>query len=274
MGLVAFNLSLEAQLNHAIMHGAYEGLEGAGRYTPDRYETLANPFQSKTWRDAHRIHHATPSLLGEDPDTIHPLFRVHAESRWRPWHALNGWLGTVFCFELWAFDYDRFLKTRGVRAAHDRGELKKFALYLGYQLALFPVLAGHRWREVLAASVVAIVVRNFVFVALQTGSSVGHNVSTLHPRAYGRKRPGEWARFQVETSKNFRLKGFWKTLCGGLDRHIEHHLFPSLPACQLHELSPRVRELCARHGVRYEEHVSVWASLRDSVSYLFGLSRR
>ncbi len=74
---IAYYLSAEAQLNHSIMHGAFVGLPGAGRHVPWRYETLAIPFRSRTWRDAHRIHHAHPSLLGEDPDTVHPLFRMH-----------------------------------------------------------------------------------------------------------------------------------------------------------------------------------------------------
>lgn len=274
MGSVAFHLSIEAQLNHAIMHGAYEGIVGVGRYTSQRYETLAIPFQSRTWRDAHRIHHANPSLLGDDPDTLHPFFRVHSETRWRPWHWLNGWLGTFFVFELWAWDYNRFLKNRGVRAREDRSELHKFLLYVAYQYALFPLLAGARWKEVLVAGILATIMRNFVFVALQTGSSVGQGVSTRHPKAYGRKTPGEWVKFQIETSKNFGLSRFFQILCGGLDRHIEHHLFPNLPAYRLHGLAPQVRELCKKNGIEYEEHASVWASLSDSLRYLWQLRRR
>jgi fatty acid desaturase len=80
---LGYQIALEAQLNHSIMHGADLGLPGAGRFTPDRYETLAIPFQSKTWRDAHRIHHGHPSLLGDDPDTVHPLFRAYSADRER-----------------------------------------------------------------------------------------------------------------------------------------------------------------------------------------------
>ncbi|MBI3542150.1 MAG: fatty acid desaturase [Deltaproteobacteria bacterium] len=152
--------------------------------------------------------------------------------------------------------------------------MKKFATYVAFHFVLFPALAGARWKEVLAAAFAATIVRNFIFVALQTGSSVGHDVSTRHPRAYGRKRPGEWLRFQVETSKNFQLSPLWETLCGGLDRHIEHHLFPSLPARRLHMLAPRVRALCEKNGLRYEHHHSIWASLSDSVRYLGSLSSR
>ncbi len=270
---LAYHLAVEAQLNHSIMHGAYVGLPGADRYTPDRYETLAVPFQSKTWRDAHRIHHANPSLLGDDPDTIHPLFRMHERQRRRSWHLFNSWIGALFTFEHWAFDYDRFLKAKGKRATGDRAELRKVCLYVGYQYVLFPLIAGAHWRSVLAGVLLATVIRNLIFTGLQTASSVGHEVSTRHALGFPRKRREDWYRFQMETSKNFALRGFARVICGGLDRHIEHHLYPNLPPNRLHALSADVRDLCDRHGVRYSEYRSFWESLRDSVSYLHALSR-
>lgn len=269
---LAFHFSVESQLNHSIMHGAYEGLPGARRFTRARYETMAVPFQSRTWGEAHRVHHVHPSLLGYDPDTVHPLIRVHEEQPWRPWHLFNTFLGAIFIFECWAFDYDGFLKSAGLRPAGDRGELRKFALFLGYNYLLFPLLAGARWKQVLAGTLLAAVVRNLIFVGLQTGSSVGAQVSTVHHRLYGTKKAGPWCRFQVETSKDFRIAGIWKIICGGLDRHIEHHLFPNLPPGRLHELSPELRALCERHGVVYQEFPSFWASFGDSLSYLWKLS--
>ena len=271
---LGYYLAVEAQLNHSIMHGAYEGLPGAGPFTRERYETLAVPFQCRTWRDAHRIHHATPSLLGKDPDRLHPLFRVHADVPWRPWHLGNAFLGALFTFEHWAWDYDAFLKELGARPRGDRGEARKFARYVGYQLVLFPALAGHRWPGVLAAGVAAIVLRNLVFTGLQTASSVGAEVSTRHPRAYAHHDKAHWYRFQIETSKNFALRGPLALICGGLHRHIEHHLWPSLPPTQLASLSPEVRAICRSHGVRYQEFASFSGSLGDSLSHLRQLSFR
>jgi linoleoyl-CoA desaturase len=269
---LGFHFSVEAQINHSVMHGAYAGLPGAQRFTPSRYESLALPFQSRTWGDAHRLHHANPSLLELDPDTVHPLFRVHAGTVWRPWHLFNAFLGSLTTFELWAWDYDRFLKKAGLRPEGDRGELKKFALFLAFQYVLFAVLAGARWKQVVLGTLLASLVRNLIFTGLQTGSSVGNEVSTWHPKDFGMKKMDQWYRFQVETSKNFGLHGIWRILCGGLDRHIEHHLFPNLPPNRLHALSPEVRELCGDHGVRYSEYPTFWKSLGDSLYYLWILS--
>ncbi|MFO0547364.1 MAG: DUF2330 domain-containing protein [Polyangiaceae bacterium] len=273
---LAYYFSVEAQLNHTITHGAYIGVKNAGRYTPARYESLALPFQSKTWRDAHRIHHAEPSILGRDPDTEHALFRVHSATPFRITHYLNGLVGAITAFETWAFEYDTFLKARGHREARDRGELRKFAFYTLYQYGLFAALAGSRWYAVILATLLASVIRNLIFTALQTASSVGHEVSTKHAHASVAGAPPEsFLRLQLESSKNFVLRSrLFRILCGGLDRHIEHHLYPHLPPERLRALSSDVRALCERHQIAYSEYPSIWSSLGDSIGYLARLGRR
>jgi linoleoyl-CoA desaturase len=272
--LLSFHFAMEAHLMHSATHGAYVGLDGADSMQPRDYETMAIPMQASTWRLAHKIHHVHPSTLRDDPDTMHPFFRVHRATRWRPWHALNTVLGGLFVFETWALDYDRFLKARSLRKQSDRSEAKKLARFAAYNYLLFPVLSGPNFLPVLIGTWAASTLRNYIFVALQTGSSVGGDVSTLHPTADNKTLSrDERARFQVETSKNFVIRSpWWREIVGGLDRHIEHHLWPWLPPERLHALAPKVKALCEKHGVRYQEFRSPWASLQDSFSYLARLS--
>lgn len=272
VAFLVLHLGLEAQLNHSIQHGIYARLPHTEDFARKRYETLALPLQTKTWREAHRIHHANPSVLGRDPDTVHPLFRVHPERPWRFWNLFNTFLGAIFVFECWGRDYDSFLKAAGHRDKRDWSEAKKLLAFFAYQFLLFPLLAGERALSVLLANLLAVLLRNFIFVALQTASSVGENVSIRHAQKSGAGSRGQWARFQVETSKNYKAPRLYTLLSGGLDRHIEHHLFPTLPPMKLRELSPRVRDLCLRYGVRYEEYASPWQSLRDSFRHLLRLS--
>lgn len=270
---LSFHLALDAQIMHAIEHGAFVGLPGALPYTPDRFETLSLPIRARTWGLAHAIHHRYPSLPGKDPDTIHALYRVHESSLWRFWHRFNTFLPQLFLFEQFAFTYDRFLKREGCRSRSDRSELLKYMAFVAYQYVLFPVMAGARWKDVLAAGLLANTIRNLVFFGLQSGSSVGREICTDHELNSGRKTPGEWCRFQVETSKNFWVSRLWRPILGGLDRHIEHHLFSSLPPRRLHAMAPKLKVLCAKHGVKYHEHPSFLATLRDSLAYLHQLSR-
>jgi hypothetical protein len=47
---------------------------------------------------------------------------------------------------------------------------------------------------------------------------------------------------------------------------------PDLPPLRLRALSARVRALCVKHGVRYVEYPSAWASYLDKFLYLLRLS--
>ena len=68
-------------------------------------------------------------------------------------------------------------------------------------------------------------------------------------RANGR---GEWYAMQVEASNDFEVGPVLSILCGGLERQIEHHLFPTLPPPRLREIAPEVRAICEKHGVEYK----------------------
>lgn len=272
MSLIAYYFSVEAQLNHTVMHGAFRSL--APDLHPDRYDSLALPFQGRTWGDAHQIHHQNPSLLNSDPDTTHPFFRVHPLTPWRPWHWCNSFLGSITTFECWSFDYDRFLKGSGCRSAHDRKELLKLGRHIAYHYIFFPLLAGANWKYVLSANLIAAVVRNLVFTGLQTASSVGREVSIAHATTLPERNLNSWFQFQIESSKNYLIPKIWWGIFGGLDRHIEHHLYPDLPPTQLERLSPNVKSLCHKFNVTYVEYPSFWSSLKDSLSHLHSLSKR
>jgi linoleoyl-CoA desaturase len=56
---------------------------------------------------------------------------------------------------------------------------------------------------------------------------------------------------QVEASNDFEVPLAVSMLCGGLDRQIEHHLFPRLPPNRLREIAPAVRQACVACGVEY-----------------------
>jgi len=74
-----------------------KNLPGAGKLDPRSYETIASPISEPHLGEAHRIHHAFPSLLGKDPDTVHPLFRVHKK--------LGGNCGTSLTHGLVSFSF-------------------------------------------------------------------------------------------------------------------------------------------------------------------------
>lgn len=78
---------------------------------------------------------------------------------------------------------------------------------------------------------------------------------------------------QVEATRGFEVSLPLSILCGGLDRQIEHHLFPTLPPPRLREIAPEVRAICERHGVVYR--TGSWGTtLRRALTQVARLSRR
>jgi delta8-fatty-acid desaturase len=60
-------------------------------------------------------------------------------------------------------------------------------------------------------------------------------------------------RFQLATTRNIQTCWWDSWFHGGLEKQIEHHLFPQLPRHRLHGAVPRVRSLAAKHGIPYME---------------------
>ncbi len=77
----------------------------------------------------------------------------------------------------------------------------------------------------------------------------------------------DFFRRQVLVSRN--VHGHWLTdiAMGGLNYQIEHHLFPSMPRCNLKRAQPIVREHCERVGIPYTE-VGLVRSYAMVVGYL------
>jgi NADPH-dependent stearoyl-CoA 9-desaturase len=74
---------------------------------------------------------------------------------------------------------------------------------------------------------------------------------------------------QAESSLDIEMPRWLSILCGGLDKQIEHHLFPCLLPNRLREVAPRVRAICEEHGVRYR-----CASWQRSLGEVFRELRR
>jgi len=52
---------------------------------------------------------------------------------------------------------------------------------------------------------------------------------------------------------------------GGLNFHIEHHLYPNMPRHNFRSASEYVRRVCSEVGVTYDER-SFWQAVYDTVA--------
>jgi fatty acid desaturase len=103
----------------------------------------------------------------------------------------------------------------------------------------------------LSGALVANVVRNVWAAAVIFCGHFPDGVSLFDPEEVEGESKGEWYRRQVLGSVNFTGGRIMDVMSGNLDHQVEHHLFPDLPSNRYAGLEPRVREICARHGVAY-----------------------
>jgi linoleoyl-CoA desaturase len=84
-----------------------------------------------------------------------------------------------------------------------------------------------------------------------------------------------WAVHQLRTTANFAPQSQLASwLCGGLNRQIEHHLFPRV--CHIHypALSRIVQQTAHEFSLPYLEYASFWSALRSHYRVLYQFGRR
>jgi linoleoyl-CoA desaturase len=280
-----------AEIGHSALHGAWDGLPGAERYASRsfRWDT---PIDETSWRRAHNVrHHGRTNIAAADPDMHYGPARLTEQTPYSAWNRLAVPLvalvfpNFLFVISSHVSGVNDLLANNGrpekldfladrspssARAALGRA-LRKWVPYYAKEYLLFPALAGPFFWKVIAGNWLAETARNVYSAASVVCGHAGSDVKSwpAGTRAHGR---AEWYAMQVEASRDFEVSLPLSILCGGLDRQIEHHLFPSLPPPRLREIAPEVRAICERHGVRYQ--TSPWGSaLRDAVAHIARLSR-
>jgi fatty acid desaturase len=210
-------------------------------------------FSADWWKRKHNTHHAMPNVIGTDPDIdVLPLLAFDDRQA-----AAAGPLGRFFVriqsFTLWpivAFARLNWVAQSILWAA--------FAPRVRYRrMELFALFAHVAWNVALLWALPDWPTRiGFFFVSqlssgLMTGAvfMVGHNA---RPMFADDSAAGFYAQ-QVQTTQNVRVTALNRWFFGGLERQIEHHLFPTMPRHFHDAVRAEVQALCARHGLVYTE---------------------
>ena len=62
-----------------------------------------------------------------------------------------------------------------------------------------------------------------------------------------------WIDLQTRTSRNIVGSRLTTELFGGLDKQIEHHLFPQISRRKIRKVAKVVKEFCIKHELPYHE---------------------
>jgi fatty acid desaturase len=259
------------EIGHTALHGTYDGLPGAEKFDSKTF-SWDLPIDEESWRTGHNVkHHQYTNVAGRDPDIHFGHVRLTDQTPWRKANKrqLMSALLVIFPNFGWMMNA-HFTGLIDVYVGNGRGDLdvledkspasilgahkKAFRKYIPYYLknyVFFPALAGPGFLKVLFGNWLAETVRDIYSAATIYCGHVGEDVKAYPEgtRAHGR---GAWYAMQVEASHNFEVSKPISILCGGLDRQIEHHMFPRLPPERLRQVAPEVRAVCEEFGVKYQ----------------------
>lgn len=274
--LGAFAAFIGFNVSHDAMHGSLSNRPWVNTLFETSFYMLgASPY---IWKITHNIvHHTYTNIPGHDEDIeVAPgLIRLDADEPLRPWHRYQQY----YAFPLyglaslsWVFrkDFLKFFKSRighHDNSRHRRREYvnlfaSKAAYYFFFLVIPYMVLPITGWQLLLG----------FVLMHLVEGLVLGlvfqlaHVVegTTFPVPVNGMTIEEAWAVHQMRTTANFAPDSPTVAFfCGGLNRQIEHHLFPKV--CHIHypAIARIVRQTAAEFDLPYLENTSFLDALRS-----------
>jgi linoleoyl-CoA desaturase len=253
------------EIGHMALHGAYDSLPHSERFQSERFRWKA-PIDEASWKHGHNVrHHQFTNIAGKDPDLDFGALRLSPRIPWKALHALQPlsnyltWLGFATAINLHVTGVlDIYFGQLASDKSHERTPkeslaaqgtfLKKWLRYYGREYVFFPMLAGPFFAKVMLGNALSELGRDLYAAAI---IYCGHVGAEDFPEGYDPGTRAAWYAMQAQAARDVEVPHWVSVLCGGLDLQIEHHLFPRLPPNRLREIAPRVREICAKHGVTY-----------------------
>ena len=204
------------------------------------------------WRNQHNKHHASPQKINHDVDldTL-PLVAFHKKIAEKVQHPIGKlWIKyqaflffpfiTTFVVLFWQFYlHPRFsIRTRNYR------ELSILATRLTLWYILSTFYSWNLYKSILIYIAKTVISANYIFINF----AVSHTHRDIVPENEYR----DWVTYSAEHTTNCNpslLCNWWMSY---LNFQIEHHLFPSLPQFRSPLVSPYVKSLFKKHGLKYD----------------------
>ncbi|HVJ92111.1 MAG TPA: acyl-CoA desaturase [Labilithrix sp.] len=245
-----------ATIGHTASHGALS----TNRLANKVIFFFTYPFflmvSARYWHYSHvRVHHGAPNVVGVDDDCdLRPVFGLneeHAREIPARVRAVQGWLLLVLLpvngFNIQRQGWRRLLSELGDRRRRTASTYVDLAAML-LHVAVFLVLpaAINSPATALAVYALRVALIGIVLFAILAPGHYPAEAACIHQSQH--RRGHFWLR-QTATTVNFRTGPIGRWLCSGLEYQIEHHLLPSISHVHLPALTPKVREICHRHGL-------------------------
>ena len=254
-------------LAHEAVHGAIRSRRAAA-WVGQVFNTWLTALCYSYFCHIHRLHHPHCNDRGRDPDMQSGFFSMYEQSA-RAKTGLGRLVSRHQAVLIWVLvwlqgftlkhDSLRFLwrNPRTTRA-------DQIAVLLHFGLWFVPpvLLLGP-----------ADALLNYGLMTLLIGPYLGtvFLVNHIGTRVIEPDEAISHFRHEISVTRNLGASRLQDFLFGGLNNHIEHHLFPSMPTARLRRARRITREFCRRHGIVYRE-MSWFAAAREVTRHFRSMS--
>ncbi|MFC6102382.1 fatty acid desaturase family protein [Olivibacter domesticus] len=278
--LGVFSAFIGFNIGHDAMHGSFSASPKINKVFSYTFHLVgANPY---IWNISHNIvHHTYTNIAGHDEDIeVAPgLIRLSKEEKLNKFHRFQH----LYAFPLyslaslsWLFrkDYKKFFQPKigQHKAKHPRIEYFNLFFYKLLYCFLFigiPLLfTDLSWWQVLIG---------FFALHLSQGLVMGLVFQLAHlieetdfpiPNEDGNIEDA-WAEHQMKTTANFSSKSKLAAfLLGGLNRQIEHHLFPKISHIHYPAISTIIKDTANAYKLPYIENTTFLLALKSHYAVL------
>jgi linoleoyl-CoA desaturase len=262
VGMVGIGCSIMHDSNH----GSYSTNKSLNKYL-GKIIALVGGYEV-TWKIQHNIlHHTYTNIEGLDDDIdagIFLRFSPHSKKYFmHRFQHLYAWLLYGLLTLQWAtikdfrqvYDYHKrdLLKKEKLTLRQAMVQLTIYKLLYYAYIMVLPIMLGIAWQHVLVGFLIMHFTAGLLLSCIFQLAHVLEECEFPLP-SDERKMENNWAVHQVLNTANFSPRSkVLSWFIGGLNRQIEHHLFPHI--CHIHykKIAVIVKQEAIAHGLPYQE---------------------
>jgi fatty acid desaturase len=237
-------------LAHEATHGALSRNRVTAEWVGQVFNTLLTSLCYSYFTHIHRLHHPHCNERSRDPDMQSEIFSMYlqsAEVKTGLGRLVSRHQAVLIWILVWLQGFT--LKIDSLRYLYRNPRATRAdqpAVLLHFLIWFVP--------PVLLLGLPAALL-NYALMTLLIGPYLGtiFLVNHIGTEVMEPGQPVSHFLHEISVTRNLGASRLHDFLFGGLNNHIEHHLFPSMPTARLRSARSITREFCRRHGVIYRE---------------------
>jgi len=224
------------------------------------------------WVTQHAQHHSTPNDLEQDPHTTIPFLAFSNEKA----QSMPRWMKSIVRYQAWYFVPMLLLEGVNIRLASilfwiGQTKAKDLKIELPLVGLHFLLYGGLLYVSSLGPwQVLGFVLVHQALFGLYYGAVFAPNHKGM--LTIDKDNSMDFLHTQVLTTRNVKPGLVTDFLYGGLNKQIEHHLFPRMPRNNLGKARKIIKAFCQQHDIAYYE-TSTHKSYREILSFLDGIGK-